>query len=262
MIALANSSGGDLVYGVAERRGNNGASTGEAERITGVRVDNQDELVLRLENMLRTSIAPRLPGCIFKFVEMPDGNSVVVLRVPQSLAAPHMLTLQTRSPFFARNNGGKFEMDVHQIRDAFLQTYAATERFSNFRGERIERVASGTTPVQLVEGPKMVLHTMPLSGLRAPQQVDPILASRQLDHLFPPGAHGADMRYNFEGFVMFAQLTPGSDVTSTSYTQAFRNGFVEFVSVHHSDNNKVIWADALELEALAAVRNHLRFSRP
>jgi hypothetical protein len=259
VISLANSSGGDLVYGVAERRGDDGTSTGEAERITGVRVDNPDGLVLRLENMLRTSIAPRLPGCTFKFVEVPDGNAVLVLRVPQSLAAPHMLTLQTRSPFYARNNGGKFEMDVYQIRDAFLQAYASTERFSNFRDERIQRVADGTTPVPLVEGPKIVLHTMPLSGLRAPQQVDPIFASRQLDHLFPLGAYGADMRYNFDGVLMFAQLRPGSDLTSTSYTQAFRNGFMEFVSAHHSDNNKVIWADALEQEALAAVRNHLRF---
>lgn len=259
VISLANSSGGDLVYGVAERRGDDGASTGEAESITGVHVDNQDESTLRLENMLRTSVAPRLPGCTFKFVEMTNGNVVLVLRVPQSLAAPHMLTLQTRSPFYARNNGGKFDMDVHQIRDAFSQAYASTERFSSFRSERILRMAAKTTPVPLVEGPKMVLHTMPLSGLRAPQQVDPILASRQIDHLFPPGAYGADMRYNFDGFLMFSQLTPGSDVTSASYTQAFRNGFMEFTSVHSSDNNKIIWAGPLEGEVLAAVTNHLNF---
>lgn len=62
MISFANTVGGDMVFGVAERRDDNNLSTGEAEHVNGVLVENRDALLLRLEEMIRTSIAPRLAG--------------------------------------------------------------------------------------------------------------------------------------------------------------------------------------------------------
>lgn len=262
VISFANTVGGDMVFGVAERRDDAGVPTGEAERVDGTLVDNRDALTLRLETMIRTSVAPRLVGCGFRFVDLPDGRAVLVMRIPQSLAAPHMLTLQTRSPFYARNSGGKYELDVQQIRDAFSQADALSERLARFRDGRVAKVVAGDTPVPLLEGPKLVLHTMPLSGLRASQQVDLTVASRQVSYLYPPGSGGANLRYNFDGFLMFSQLRPGSDVTSTSYTQAFRNGFVEFVSAeisHPTTSERVLWADGIESDVITAVRNHLNY---
>lgn len=262
VISFANTIGGDLMFGVAERRDDTGRPTGEAERVDGVLVDNRDALTLRLETSIRTSIAPRLVGCGFRFVDLPDGRAVLIMRIPQSLSAPHMLTFQTRSPFYARNNGGKYELDVQQIRDAFAQADALGERLARFRDGRVAKVVAGDTPVPLLEGPKLILHTMPLSGLRVPQQVDLAVASRQLNFLYPPSSSGANPRYNFDGFLMFSQFRPGSDVTSTSYTQAFRNGFVEFASsqiLHPTTSERVLWADGIERDVITAVRNHLNY---
>ena len=59
--AFANSSGGDLVFGIVERRDADGKPTGVPEAATGVGAVNSDTELLRLGNMIRDGIAPRVP---------------------------------------------------------------------------------------------------------------------------------------------------------------------------------------------------------
>ncbi len=87
--AFANSAGGDLVFGIRER------GDGVPESVEGVELTNLDETVLRLENMIRDTVAPRLSGCRFKTVRLNEQRYVVILRVPKSWAAPHMVTFRS-----------------------------------------------------------------------------------------------------------------------------------------------------------------------
>lgn len=59
--AFANSSGGDLIFGVAERRDADGKPTGIPENARGVGAVNADAELLRLDNMIRDGIVPRVP---------------------------------------------------------------------------------------------------------------------------------------------------------------------------------------------------------
>ena len=65
--SLANTAGGDLIYGTTEVR-ENGRPTGVPASIDGVGGIVPEAETLRLENMLRDGIAPRLPGIRFRWV--------------------------------------------------------------------------------------------------------------------------------------------------------------------------------------------------
>ena len=96
VVSLANAGGGNLVFGVKERR-ENGAKTGEPETVTGI-VGPADEVVRRLEEVARSGVVPRIPGLQFQWFDgLPDGRAVLVVRVPRSWAAqPTLLDEATR----------------------------------------------------------------------------------------------------------------------------------------------------------------------
>jgi len=66
LTAMANSDGGDIIYGVEE-------SKGKPVSIKGIVVGSQDELAQQIENILRDSVSPRMQ-CNVKFIETKDNN--------------------------------------------------------------------------------------------------------------------------------------------------------------------------------------------
>src|ERR1700730_4029747 len=54
--SFANATGGDLIYGVEEK-------DGKATAAAGLTITNVDAEVLRLDQMIRSGISPRLAGC-------------------------------------------------------------------------------------------------------------------------------------------------------------------------------------------------------
>ena len=55
--SFANASGGDLIYGIVEDR-----STGAPESLEGLLIQNEDELIRKLEAQIRDGIEPRIPS--------------------------------------------------------------------------------------------------------------------------------------------------------------------------------------------------------
>ncbi len=110
--ALANGGGGFLIFGIADRRVDNKA-TGIADAIIGIETNNPPNEIWRMENMIRDGIAPRLTGIHFKSLDC-DGISVLVLAIPNSLNAPHMVTFQKTNKFYSRVSTGKYLMSVDQ----------------------------------------------------------------------------------------------------------------------------------------------------
>lgn len=85
--AMANSAGGYLVFGVADRRGPDKQSTGIADGFSGMRLPNAQAEISRLANLIRDGIEPRLSGGTMQHVTTPDGD-VLVIRISRSWAAP------------------------------------------------------------------------------------------------------------------------------------------------------------------------------
>jgi predicted HTH transcriptional regulator len=98
--AFANGAGGDLIYGVRERRDDAGKPTGVADAIVGLTMVNLDAEIRRLEGMLRDGIAPRIPGTRLHAVAGFEHGPALILRVPRSWAGPHMVTYQQHSRFY------------------------------------------------------------------------------------------------------------------------------------------------------------------
>ena len=138
--ALANSDGGDILLGIR-------ATDGIATALIGLRKCVPDSLINQLENLLRDSVQPRLAGVGMIAVTLSNGNPVLVLRIPRSWTAPHMVRHGGVTRFCGRNSGGKYDLDVHQVRAAFLASEGIADRLKNFRLERVNRLISGTVPV-------------------------------------------------------------------------------------------------------------------
>ena len=158
MSSFANTAGGHIVYGMDEE---GGIPTG----VPGVELGDAEAELLRIENMLRDSIDPRLPQHGLHPVQLENGSRVIVLRIARSWLRPHMVKFGGLSEFWARNSTGKYKLDVDQIRSAMLSAPRAAERIRAFRQDRITGVLGGEVPYPLADAPKIILHLVPLDAL-------------------------------------------------------------------------------------------------
>ncbi len=112
--SFANSAGGDLIYGIE-------APNGVAQKILGLQGD-LDQAVNRLENLLRMAVQPRLAGYSLQIINLANGKKMLVVRIPRSWSLPHRVTLEGHDKFYGRNSGGKYPLDVPELRTLFLQS--------------------------------------------------------------------------------------------------------------------------------------------
>jgi predicted HTH transcriptional regulator len=111
--SFANAAGGDLIYGIEEDQG-------VATRVIGLVGINPDAEILRLESKIQSSISPRIPNISMLAVPLSSGENVIIIRIPRSWSAPNMVIFKNDSKFFSRNSRGKYQLDVGELRSAFL----------------------------------------------------------------------------------------------------------------------------------------------
>lgn len=251
--SFANSGGGDLVYGVA-------ALDGTPTAIPGLADFNEDKEVLRLESSIRDGIEPRIPGVQFQTVRGFADGPVLIIRVPRSWAAPHMVTFKGTSRFFARSSAGKFQMDVDELRTAFEGAGRLPERVTNWRADRIGRIVANEGPFQLSEDGRLVIHLIPIAHFDESEAISiQLLYDSQV--VFPPiAAGGWNRRLNMDGLVTF-RAAGESNLSARSYTQVFRNGCVEAVCndlINDNEAMKSIPSVWYEQETISAVTQYLK----
>lgn len=218
--SFANTQGGDILIGVDE---DEGVPVG----IPGVTLPDIDKEKLRLEEIIRRGLDPRIEFAIHH-VLTPASSTVIVIRVQESLLFPHRVVYQGKfGEFWARSSAGKYSMDTDELRRAFTLSATIYEQIKVFRSERVAQVSKGETPIPLTLGGRLILHLVPVASFRSRQLFDvatmPDLATR-----FPPmGTSGWDYRLNLDGHVSYSSVR--NDRTCRSYTQFFRNGVVEAV---------------------------------
>ena len=200
--SFANAAGGDLIFGVKERR-EAGKPTGEIDAIVGLPGLNVDAERLRLEAVIRDGVAPRLPPVAFHEIKRGTAPSCLLVRVPRSWAGLHMVTLRNLSRFYARTSAGKYQLDVHEIRTGFIAADTAYDRLRRFRVERVAQVVALETPASMTEGPKLIVHALSVNV--AEEVWARFLAFEQMDKLnaLPLiGGTPATWRFNLDGFVV------------------------------------------------------------
>ena len=153
MSALANTSGGDLLFGIGEENGC-------AAVVVGIGTQDVDAELLRLGNILNSGLSPRVRYSSLT-IQCPQG-AVLLFRVAKSWNAPHRVVFKAWDKFFARSTTGKYPLDVQQLRRAFIENSTVAERMRSFRADRLASIIAGSTPVPMTEGSKLVIHMLSL----------------------------------------------------------------------------------------------------
>jgi hypothetical protein len=224
--AFANTAGGDLIYGVKERR-KDGKATGEPAEVVGLPGVVLDQEQLRLDATLRTGMDPRIPGLMLHAVPRGADPPCLVIRVPRSPHGIHMVTYKGSSRFYARAANGCYEMDWGQIRGGFLQAAEAQERVRRFREERVLRLLAGETPISMGSSAKVIVHALPLNALDVWPVFQTLTDMQRVNGLQPMGGEPSDWRYNLDGFVLH---TTRENPSHQTYVQCFRDGGLEAMS--------------------------------
>jgi hypothetical protein len=221
MTALANTDGGDIVFGMR-------AEKGVAKDLVGLRNFVPDDRIGQLENLLRDFVQPRLPGLQIEARALSNGSHALLVRVGRSFAAPHMVRHQGVMRFCGRNSNGKYDLDVQQLRSAFLGSEGMADKLRSFRLDRINRLVSGGAQVKLTSEHLLALHILPVVSARP----DLRLATGDFEKLQgesrprPLAATGLSPYFNLDG-LLFA--SSAGEEKHHSFVQLFRSGFLEAV---------------------------------
>jgi hypothetical protein len=208
--SFANTAGGDLIFGMTESAG---APTG----IPGVQIGDPDQEVLRFDNIIRSGLSPRIQHST-RAVPLASGGYVLIIRSERSWYGPHRVVFKGDSRFYGRTSNGKYELDVTDLRNAFLFSNTVTEKIAAFRSERIIALENGQAPlVPLAEGAKLVLHVMALESFGGKPQFN-VLALDGFQPMYATRLGGWGPRINFEGKICIASGEPPSAYTQVSGT--------------------------------------------
>lgn len=263
MTSFANASGGDILYGVKEKRDENGKTTGTPEIAEGLKEINPDQEILRLENILRDCVKPRIPSVQFHKVEGFSQGPVIVLRISKSWSSPHMVTFNNSSRFYSRTNSGKYQLDVDGIRSAFALSESIGEKIKCFRDERVGRIIAGETPIVMKNQRKVVLHVFPIESADSLVKIDIQRSYEEIKKYSPINSYAQGFRYNFDGVLISDKGHNGWD---SSYLQVYRNRTLEAVTTsllggndsESTEERKYIPVEMFEQEVISSLEEYFK----
>ena len=221
--SLANTIGGHIIYGVD-------AKDGIPTAPRPIQIDNPDKEILRLQEMTLYGIAPRIQEIEIHPVESGSQGYFIIIRVPSSWNSPHMVSRNKSSKFYGRTSRGKHQLDVEEIRTAFMRSETLVDRMKEFRKTRISSIENNDTPFPLIHSPRVVIHMLPVSAFRLREQIDVTTFAENKEFLTPSDRMFCNYISNFDGYLAYSMDSRGAEDFSRAYTQAFRNGCIESVS--------------------------------
>lgn len=217
--SFANSIGGDIVFGIVCDK-----STGTPKTLEGISVANWDQEILRLDNLIRDGVKPRITGISMKPIPLSNTRSALIVRTGKSWNPPHRVTFKGHDKFYARSTNGKYPLDVDELRNAFNLSATIAERIRDFRIDRVNKILADDTPVPLLSLPKTILHIVPLVSF-TPGNIYDITAVYQKPEKLPPIYSLAwDRKYNLDGVLAYSTGPKG---IHDGYVQLFKNGIIE-----------------------------------
>jgi len=217
--SLANTSGGDLIIGIAATQGVPDAPVPF--------IGDFDAEINRLESRARAGLQPRI-SLESKAVAVQGGH-ILILRVARSFNPPHRIIRENSNRFWARSTAGKYEPNVDQLRNLFSLAPRIADRTREFRATRLARLAVGDAPVTLMNKDLLVLHIVPFSALDRDAPLPMAKLERDSRAFHPIGSSGSQaVKINFDGFLTMSNGNRAANV-ERAYVQLFQGGIVEAV---------------------------------
>lgn len=256
--AFANTSWGDLIYGIEE-------TDGVATNAVPFPMENIDQEILAIEGLIRDGIEPRVQADP-RFV--PSGDKFfLVVRIKKSWLPPHRVihtgSSRVRNNFYGRNAGWNYQLDIVEIRRSFVSSETLSERINSFRAKRLLDIWSGNlSSFALREWWKLVLHVLPINSLTWEWDfnIDNVLATSAKNFLVPISGNGIP-RINYDGFATYESYSDNI----FSYVQLFRNWMLEAVEsgnlIEVSNDGLLIPPVEYEAALLKALNSYMEFLR-
>jgi Putative DNA-binding domain len=234
--SIANAFGGDLLIGVDED------ANGAALRIIGIK--NPEEESQRIISSCLSNIAERIDGLRTHPVLLQNGSFILVLRIPRSLRAPHMVTFKGLNQFWIRHDRQKSPMSIHEIKDTCLKVEGIMEKLEIFLANRRQGILEDIGNI-----PHYVVSVTPLFvGSSAVDIHDKTL--RNLLENPPPFDKNGQMSIErgSTGFTIHGLYT--KYYKHPLHFHVFRNGHLEFWLkaehiIEHLDTQKLLESSAL-----------------
>lgn len=224
--AMANTHGGQIIYGITD-------TDGMASSVEGFEVAGKDSFVLSLSNLIRDSVQPRLSAWDFKWIDLANGRSCLVLTIPRSWTNPHAVVNGSSFRFFVRNSNGKSPMDLNQVRQAFLASGTSRTKAIEYRNRRFQEITTeslfvgGPFPKEFVYGHIVVLHLIPALHGEGVINADPELVRKLLETNRPPTALFSSWTSCFDGFKASSKNQPDGKIQR--FLLFSRDGVLEVV---------------------------------
>lgn len=244
--SFANSGGGFLIYGLSESRG-------IAKDLIGFEIENTDAELLKIENLLRDNIEPRITGIQIKTLKLENNKYLLVFKIPQSYNRPHVVKYGGYFKFFSRNSSGKYPLNVTELRDLFQSSANTIEKLKAIRLQKINSVISNETPIELEseKDGRFIVHIIPLSSIVANISYDLKVVKNKNEFIRPMRSQGWNYRLNFDGVFTYSSMRNLSK--AYSYNQFLRNGIIEAVDcsimeIQDQHNDYGIWGSAIRRE--------------
>ena len=248
--SFANSEGGVIIYGI-------NANYGIPEDIPGLEIDNTDKEILRLENLLRTSIESRLIGVLFHPFKLSNNKYLIIAYIPKSFNPPHVVNFQGHWRFYSRNSAGKYPLDVSELRTIITLSSTLQERIRNFRLDRISKIKNKDLPIPISDEPKFIYHIIPLSSFANDNSIN--LSKFEFADFRFDLFYSLPKVYNFDGILIHNYK---EEFSATMYVQIFRNGIMEvFVSYIHNASKKIIPRNSIEIELIENIPKYISVLR-
>jgi len=211
--SLANAFGGDLLIGIGENE------EGVAVDILGI--ENAEQEATRIISSSVSNLQERILGLRAWPAPIEGGRHVIVVRIPRSLRAPHMVTFKGLNQSWIRHDRQKSPMSIQEIREARLRVEGLMPQVDRFRKERKIEILpqTGSSPCYIVSATPIFVNTEVLD-----------VGDRKLRHLLE---HPPDQRQG--GFVVgFDRATSQPTLHGLTigyegwkHVELFRNGHLE-----------------------------------
>lgn len=210
--AMANASGGTILYGVSEH-------DGRAAALSGTVIQNSDELLRRIMQIIQEGIEPRLPKIYPYIVNLPDCD-VFVIEVPQSFDGPHRFKFNGNYRFVRRYDRHIADLTYQQLRAAFDRGADRRKAIQDAWADEF-RPQSFWRPAQ--PGPAVMVRLSPLVSADGEQILDPKRVYERWPELIMSGWSGGSHAFNYDGFAVYPGGVSGF---LSAFVQVHRSGAI------------------------------------
>ncbi|MBY0344796.1 MAG: putative DNA binding domain-containing protein [Sphingomonadales bacterium] len=207
--AMANASGGIILYGIDE-------VDGCASSLTTESIPDSDQVIRRLAQISQDNIEPAL-RVSFSVIDV-SGYQVLAAEVPQSFSGPHRFKFNEKQRFVRRYDRHIADLTYDQLRAAFG---GAESRLARIESWWKVVDASAYFARQLRPGPSMVSALVPTAYDGRTSFLDPKRVEQNWSDLMMTSFGGGSRSFNYHGLSVF----PGArNEPVRAFTQAERFG--------------------------------------